>query len=83
MGVLFFCWSTAWLSITGERTTFSLKDKIGVVVLKGMILDSKAALNQLEKYVRDEGIKAIILRIESPGGRCDAGTGDLRKKSSR
>ena len=68
MGVLFFLLVYGMASITGERTTFSLKDKIGVVVLKGMILDSKAALNQLEKYVRDEGIKAIVLRIESPGG---------------
>jgi protease-4 len=68
MGVLFFLLVYGVASLTGDKSTFSMKDKIGVVVLKGIILDSRVALTHLEKCGRDEGIKAIVLRIESPGG---------------
>jgi protease-4 len=68
LGVLFFLLVYGVASLTGERSTFAMKEKIGVVVLKGVILDSKAPLNTLEKYSRDDGIKAIVLRVESPGG---------------
>lgn len=43
-------------------------DKIAVVDLEGVILDSKDFIKQLKKYDEDSSIKAIILRINSPGG---------------
>jgi protease-4 len=39
-----------------------------VIPLRGVILDSRTAVDQLKKFRKDERIKAIILRIESPGG---------------
>lgn len=68
LGVLFFLLVYGAAFLMGDRSTFTLKEKIGVVVLKGVILDSKAPLNALERYSRDDGVKAIILRVESPGG---------------
>ncbi len=47
---------------------FSFKDKVGVVLIEGVLSDSRDAVRQLEKYERDGGIKAIVLRVNSPGG---------------
>ena len=44
------------------------KEKIALVEVAGAIMDSKEIVRQLSKYRRDDEIKAIILRIDSPGG---------------
>jgi protease-4 len=44
------------------------KERVGVVEIKGLISDSRAAIKQLERYERDPAIKAIVVRINSPGG---------------
>ncbi len=43
-------------------------DKIGVLEIKGVILDSKEILANLKRYVDDRNVKGILLRIDSPGG---------------
>lgn len=43
-------------------------EKIGVVVIKGVITDSKNAVEQVSKYKDDSQIKSIVVRIDSPGG---------------
>ncbi len=43
-------------------------DKIAVVDLDGIILDAKEFSKTLKKYDDDSSIKAIIIRIDSPGG---------------
>ncbi len=42
--------------------------RIGVVELTGTITDSKDVIGQLRELRRDDSIKAIVLRIDSPGG---------------
>jgi len=42
--------------------------KIGVVELTGTITDSKDVIGQLHELRKDDSIKAIVLRIDSPGG---------------
>ncbi len=44
------------------------REKIAMVEISGQIFDSKEIVRQLSKYRRDDEIKAIILRIDSPGG---------------
>lgn len=44
------------------------KEKIAMVEVSGQIFDSKDIVRQLSKYRRDDDIKAILLRIDSPGG---------------
>ncbi len=44
------------------------REKIALVEISGQIFDSKEIVRQLSKYRRDDDIKAIILRIDSPGG---------------
>ena len=43
-------------------------DKIAVIDLDGILLDSKEFVKELKKYDKDDSIKAIIIRINSPGG---------------
>ena len=43
-------------------------DKIGVVELEGVILSPKDVVEQLRKFADDSSVKAIVLRVDSPGG---------------
>lgn len=55
-------------------TTFVLQadrlggEKVAVVRIEGVILDSREAIEDLRRYRGNPGIKAIVLRIDSPGG---------------
>jgi len=51
-----------------EDGGFYFGNRIGVVSVRGFIADSKEVVEQLKKYRKDQRIKAIILRIDSPGG---------------
>jgi protease-4 len=52
-----------------EATDFSFSgNKIGVVDIVGPIFDAKPVVDQLKRYGDSSSIKAIILRIDSPGG---------------
>lgn len=52
----------------GKTSRFAFGDKIAVVEVKGVITQSSGIIEELQQYVQDEGVKAIILRIDSPGG---------------
>jgi len=56
--------------LTGEEGSAEGGGKIGVVVLEGVISSelSEQAVRQLAKHRDDPTIKAIILRVDSPGG---------------
>ena len=47
---------------------FSFSNKLGVINITGEISDSTTIVKQLDEFKKDDGIKAIILRIDSPGG---------------
>lgn len=47
---------------------FAFGDKIAVVEIRGVITHSSGIIEELHRYEEDEGVKAIILRIDSPGG---------------
>ncbi len=44
------------------------KGQVAVIEINGVIMDSKNTVELLQKAEEDSGIKAIILRIDSPGG---------------
>ncbi len=52
----------------GRKPTIVLGDKIGVVEVIGPITNSRRIIDQLIAYREDSGVKAIVLRIDSPGG---------------
>lgn len=47
---------------------FAFGDKIAVVEIRGLITQSSGVIEALHQYEKDQGVKAIILRIDSPGG---------------
>jgi protease-4 len=47
---------------------FSLRDKIGVVTVEGVINDSLEIAEQLDEFGKDDSIVAVVLRVDSPGG---------------
>lgn len=46
----------------------SLKDKVALIIIKGPIIDAREIVDELRGYVKDPSIKAIVLRVDSPGG---------------
>lgn len=47
---------------------FAFGDKIGVVEVRGVITQSAGIIETIHQYEKDQGVKAILLRIDSPGG---------------
>lgn len=43
-------------------------NRIGVVEIKGTIIGSQETVKQLKEFRKDSSVKAIVVRIESPGG---------------
>jgi len=58
--------------VLGLLVTLSQKvplgEKVAVVEVTGMIVDAADTIEELKAYSRDASVKAIILRINSPGG---------------
>ncbi len=53
---------------SGSSPLFSLRERIGVVTIDGTITDPEPIVTQLVEFRKDKAIKAIILRVNSPGG---------------
>ncbi|WP_022668461.1 signal peptide peptidase SppA [Desulfospira joergensenii] len=51
-----------------DRFTSSGSGNIGIVEVAGPILSSKKIIEQIRDFRKNENIKAIIIRIDSPGG---------------
>ena len=67
--VLFFLGlSGIVLALLGKGSLFTTQERVGVVEIKGLLTDSRTAIKQLDRYRDDDSIKAIVLRIDSPGG---------------
>jgi protease-4 len=56
------------LKVFTHPSTPLFSEKIGVIQIEGRISDSRVTTSQLVKFKKDKGIRAIILRINSPGG---------------
>ncbi len=56
------------LTLFGPTSKLSFGEKIGVIPIEGAILNSERIVTQLVDFREDENIRAIILRIDSPGG---------------
>ncbi|MBD65648.1 MAG: signal peptide peptidase SppA [Halobacteriovoraceae bacterium] len=59
----------AFYTISNLKGTITVDSApIGVIEVDGVIMDSKITIKKLLKAEEDKGIKAIIMRINSPGG---------------
>jgi protease-4 len=66
--IVFFLLVYVLGSSTEHSRSFALDKKVGVVKVEGFIGDTREVLEQLNQFGKDDTIKAVILRIDSPGG---------------
>jgi protease-4 len=73
-------------SSTEDGRSFALDNKVGIVKVEGFIGDTRDVVEQLNQFGKDDAIKAVVLRIDSPGGgvassqEIYAAVTDLKKK---
>lgn len=51
-----------------EQQPLALGSKVGLVEVTGTIVNSGPVVDEILRFARDDGIKAIVVRLESPGG---------------
>jgi protease-4 len=73
MGILFFAvlWLASFATVgrSAKRITpLAGLDKVALVKIEGVLLTSDAAVAEITEYAEDASVKAIIIRIDSPGG---------------
>lgn len=55
-------------ALSGKRKSLLASEKVGVVTVEGVITDAREAVQQLEELGKDDSIRAVVVRIETPGG---------------
>jgi protease-4 len=72
LGALFFGVLFLFSSLSGKQSSASLsvvsKDRVALVKIEGVLLLSENVVEELNNYAEDSSIKAIVIRIDSPGG---------------
>ncbi|OEU48844.1 MAG: multidrug transporter [Desulfuromonadales bacterium C00003096] len=54
--------------MSGRSSRFVLGDKVGYVTIAGAITTSEKIIEQIDDFKEDGSVKAIVLRVNSPGG---------------
>ena len=68
IGVVFFTLIYVLSLFKSDGGSLRLQAKVGVVRIEGIITDSRESIEQLDELADDDGIKAVVVRIDSPGG---------------
>ena len=67
--VIFLVTIVAIESLLGQSLSFpSYGARVGLIRVEGGIYDSRRVIDDLERMAEDPGIRAIVLRVDSPGG---------------
>jgi protease-4 len=67
-GIFFMHKSPGAGSGGGSSTALFSNGSVAVIELNGVIMDSKKILKKLERFEDDGDVKAVVLRLNSPGG---------------
>ena len=68
LGIFVFFFAASILGGFMQDRWKTSNSEIALVRINGILMDSSEVVRQLSKYRRDSKIKAIIVRIDSPGG---------------
>jgi len=60
--------SVVVIKFVSPTTHISFSPKIGVIPINGTIVNAQPVISQIIRFRKDKAIKAIIVRIDSPGG---------------
>ena len=52
----------------GARPSFNLRERVGIIPIEGIIGDTGELIEQINEFADDRSIRAVVLRIDSPGG---------------
>jgi protease-4 len=64
-----FIISVSVLFVLGSGvSSLDFREKVGVVEITGVIKEARSVINSLKQFRKDDSVKAIVLRIDSPGG---------------
>ncbi|HET6514282.1 MAG TPA: signal peptide peptidase SppA [Thermodesulfovibrionales bacterium] len=55
-------------AITLFEKNVPIGEKVAIVRIEGPILDSKNAIEEIKEQTKNQSVKAIVLRVDSPGG---------------
>jgi protease-4 len=66
VGALFL--AVVFAAMASDSGEISLGDKVAVIPIEGEIVEARAAVDALQKYADNASVKAIVIRINSPGG---------------
>ena len=66
--LLVFVLISALVALIWGDDGFMSGDMVGVVYIEGPIIDPEDIVNELKEYEKDDSIRAVVLRINSPGG---------------
>jgi protease-4 len=69
-GLFIGCWLMIYLlsGWLGSRPSFAVGAKVGVIEISGVITSSRLINERIVRFKEDDSIKAVVLRVESPGG---------------
>ncbi len=67
-GIFFLSKSPVSSTRSGSGLALFSGESVGVIEMNGIILDSKKTLAKLEKLEDNDQVKAVVLRLNSPGG---------------
>jgi protease-4 len=56
------------VGLMGGERHYGVGSGVGLVEIKGIIIDSQETVKQLNELRKDDHVKAVVVRIDSPGG---------------
>lgn len=68
MGTVLIVGLTVVFLLGKNDSAFDFRENVGVIEMKGVIADPKPTLTHLREFCANDRVKAIVLRIDSPGG---------------
>lgn len=70
-----FCFGMLVYLLSGGSADFrhfGVTDGVGLVTVEGQIISADDIIRDIDDFRKDDGIKSVVLRIESPGGSIGA-----------
>src|SRR5512143_527054 len=72
LGGIFFVVLFLTSSLSSRKTSAALSvmgtDRVAMVKIEGILISSEHVVEELNEYADDSSVKAIVIRIDSPGG---------------
>jgi protease-4 len=72
IGAVFLCMIVFGLlavaSLFSDRSELTVSPGVGLVEVRGLIVDPLETVKQLNEFAKNDKVKSVVLRIDSPGG---------------